>query len=359
MTMEVVSIDEFEQHQLRYQDRIMESAVDHLEALTSDNKAAGEMVVQFGDLTVDDDASQSPRLFDFDAPTTCRKWPGPRFGSFCLHKQIPKTTSKIKLSNRSSEKKRGLDLKQGARPRNAPTHRPRKSRTKASAPSPAILPSAASRIPPLRLKDLPAEVRNEIWTLLAVQKDPIQAQLRPIQLMKNGKKVMRRFPQEPLVAAVNKQLRKEVLSLFYGMNRFLFEKSAASLLKTYNMTQMPMMKRWQPRSDVAGFLTRVDVRFDLRGGWITYEISRVVDVLHIKVTSKKKSPTNFVCLCSQEAIAYDIKNEARPRTSDQEDLIEVAMAVARKRLAAHSTSALMESGKCQRCERDAVRSQVE
>lgn len=350
--MEVVSINEFENHQLRYQDRIMDSAVDQLEALTRPNgeaqKASAEMVVQFGNLKVDDD--MPPRLFEFDAPTTCRKWPGLRFASFCLHTQIPKHSSKTKSSKKSSEKKHGRleDLKHGSRPRTATTHKPKNSHPTVLAPT--ISSPIASRNPPLCLMDLPAEVRNEIWTLLTVQKDPIEAQLRPIQSGKRGKITIRRFPQEPLLASVNKQLRREVLSLFYGTNKFVFEKSAYSVLKDLNMTEIATMKTWKPRKDVAGFLTHIDILFELSFGMsVAYGIHLNDTALTIDVKArynkKKGSLQRSVCLCGEQAIAKYVKTTCQARGSDR-DLMEVAVELVDRRT---SHPAPMPSWTCSTC----------
>lgn len=261
-SVEVTSLSDHDLHQLQYQDRIMDQAVEQLEALA--NGATEAMMLQFGDLNVSN-VSTEPRLFEFDAPTVCRTWPGPRYGPASLHKQIvhPKTKS----SSRSFTKKRGPEMKHG-------------QSTETARPSTVTPPldsacSSAARIPPLHLMQLPAEVRNQIWTLLAVFEKPIKAHLRPIRPLKQGKRgkiVVRRFPQEPLVSAANKQLRREVLSLFYSMNTFTFEKSASNVYKEHNMMEIASMRAWKPRADVIHFLSNLQIRF--KDELVSYIIQR-------------------------------------------------------------------------------------
>jgi hypothetical protein len=339
--MEVVSIADFERDQLRYQDRVMESAVDQLEAF-SQQDAPTDVVVQFGSLKVDD---ASPRLFEFDAPTTCRRWPGLLFGSSCLHRQIPKSAK----TKKSSEKKHGRleELQHGVRPRKATTYTQSKPRKlKARNPSPTISSApTVSRIPPLRLMDLPAEVRNEIWTLLSIQQDPIEAQLRQIQpgkVLKGGKIITRRFPQEPAISAVSRQIRMEVLSLFYGLNRFVFEKSSSSILKDLSMTNLKVIKAWMPCPNVSRFLTHIDLRFEATmpapGGTFTivYRLTRLPDhdatiTVHTSRSTKKGKSiwlNAAVCLCRERKLARKVE-----ATSTGCGLADVAEDLVRKRLA--------------------------
>lgn len=350
--MEVVSINEFERHQLDHQDRIMESAVDQLEGLTRPKDETAQMVVRFGEMKVDDSL---PRLFEFDAPTTCRRWPGLRFGSFCLHKQIPKANSKMKsrLKKPSVKKHERLDdIKHGVHPRKAATHKPKKARI--HVPAPAMSLPIASRNPPLHLMALPAEVKNEIWTLLCVRSDPIEAQLRLIQTGKRGRVVTRRFPQEPSLAAANKQLRKEVLSLFYGLNKFVFETSVLKALKDLDMTNIATIEKWKPRSDVVSFISQVDIRLAAGGAGsmvAMYEIRRLTDAavtITVDYRSARKkgqwSKVRGTCLCGEEAIAQFGED-----TCGKEDLVGVVMALLRRRKEVASTSRVAISGACGTC----------
>lgn len=331
----------------------MDSAVDQLEAFSQPIDQTKEMVVRFCEMKVDDSL---PRLFEFDPPTTCRKWPGPRFGSFCLHKPATKSTSRPKPSWKSSEKKHGMleDVKYGVhprKPRKATTHKPK--RVKTQVPAPTISLPIASRNPPLRLMDLPAEVRNDIWTLLAVRKDPIEAQYRLIQPCKRGQVVTRRFPQEPPLAAASKQLRKEVLSLFYGLNKFVFETSASAALKDLDMTNISKIQKWKPRADMASFISQVDIRL-MKGGpgsmLIVYEIRHKANAnLIINVTygvNKKKavSGSRPMCLCEDEAIAQFEEDHC-----GREDLVETVVALLKRRTEVFSTPALLRGGICKRC----------
>lgn len=354
MQAEVVSINEYDQHQLQLRDRIMESAVDQLEAITKGEKMEAEMMVQFRGLVLVDDPS--PRLFEFDPPTYCQRWPGLRFGPFCLHKQLPKPVHKTKMTNKSSEKKHGLDVKHGTTSRKSATSKPKKARTKV--PAPSISSTVASRNPPLHLLDLPAEIKNEIYTLLAVQTDPIEAQLRPIQTGRKGKIVIRRFPQEPTLAAVNKQLRQEVLSLFYGLNKFVFEKSTSAALKDYDVTSLTTMSNWKPRCDVVNFLTQLEMRFDLSiasSTSVSFMLRRQVDTsVSVSVKSwksnKQKRGWYSMCMCAEEIVRRHIE-----RVAGQEDLVEVAMALVIKRREVLSTTAIpLDRTPCEKCGFDMI-----
>lgn len=193
--------------------------------------------------------------------------------------------------------------------------------------------------------DLPAEVRNEIWTLLAVGDEPIEAQIRPIRPKphKRGKIVVRRFPQEPSLSAVNKQLRKEVLSLFYGMNKFIFDKSISTALKEHNMTEIPMMKLWRPRAAFVNFLTHLEVRLNWRG--VTYLIYRKDNAaLTVDVKVSRLSQTIALCLCPEQAIPTG------------GDLVDVAMELVSKTTDSGSIPAAWMRGPCQKCGQNVVKS---
>ncbi|CZT19165.1 uncharacterized protein RCC_05011 [Ramularia collo-cygni] len=301
----------------------MESAVDQLEAFSHPEDKAADMMIRFGELKMDDSL---PRLFDFDAPTTCQKWPGLQFGSFCLHKQIPKlNTGRPKPKFSTKKRSRRESFKHGVYPGKASPNKSRKA--KAQVLTPATYPPIPSRTPPAHLMWLPAEVRNQIWTLLSAREDPIAAQFRPIQPCRKGKITIRRFPQEPLLAAVSKQLRKEVLSLFYGLNKFVFETSTSKSLQNFDMTESANLQKWRPRADVAGFISQVEIRFVPQ---MVYQISRMADTLDIKAMcdpKKKPYPLPPAIMFAEKRIAQTVKDSC----GGDEDLVKVAMVVIERR----------------------------
>lgn len=338
--MEVLSIADFEQEQMAELDHNMASAIDQLVSLTQPEvywPTLQDLLYRFGNMSLDEDAS-NPH-FDFSLPSTCQQWPGPRFGAFSLHKAITKPSSKSKA------KRPGADGHNKIVKLPKPHPRPLKMKP-TSVTAPKVCTSVASRDPPLRLLDLPPEIRNLVWSLLAVHEEQLEAQLRQIRpckkLTTHRKSFVRRFPQEPVVAMVNKQVRREVLSIFYGTNHFCFERNACARFAKYSMLNPPNMLKWKPTGDLAGFLTSIDLRFNalprtLGMVQIVYDLKRkpdgciTVDVTVEKTTGKKikKFDGEQFCLCDELSVAAAIV--ASNEMDRERDLADCAMNVVRTR----------------------------
>ncbi|EME79802.1 uncharacterized protein MYCFIDRAFT_199457 [Pseudocercospora fijiensis CIRAD86] len=340
--VEVLSIADYELARAKEMDALMDSAVDQLETLSRSGNALPKMTdltIRFGHLGLA--ADNEPRQFEFHLPTTCATWPGPHFGAKSLHKVIakpPKTAPKPAKQ---------YCWPRVARKRAAPLKSAKAKKAKKSSPEPKILTSVASRDPPLHLLSLPAEIRNAFWTLLAVRKNPIEAQLRHIRTAKTPQKprsqVVRRFPREPVVAAVNKQLRREVLSIFYGTNQFVMEKNACDLYKNLSMTHPGSVQKWSPRPDLANFLSSVDLRYHVMPrplpygmGSVVYTLRRLADgrvTIDVKAEwpgGGKKGPEALeACLCKEIDTVGAVRDSMQGKDTD---LAQVSLAVMRKRL---------------------------
>lgn len=333
--MEVVSIADFEHAQQLRRDDVLESAVDQLEALARpdmDKQIGGDLAFRFGHLRVDEDA-EPPFRFSFEPPATPSKWPGPPFGAYSLHKEL--TSWKSSRKHRQPD-----DFKSSLRPRKSSKPAPRGKEEVA----PKSLGDVVSRNPPLQLTTLPPEIRNAIWSLLVVRGEPIEAQFRRIQpckkLSKPRQKVIRRFPLEPVVARVNRQLRAEVLSVFYGCNTFVFEKNAIKLFREFDMTNMSTLRKWSPSLEVAKYLTQLELRFKAlpRG----FDVMSVVYVLRrsasgdciVEVNAARWKGNSLIdvegyCLCQEGNVVSWLKAKEQHR-----DLVDMAgLLVSRRTLA--------------------------
>ncbi|EME38399.1 hypothetical protein DOTSEDRAFT_75815 [Dothistroma septosporum NZE10] len=333
--MEVMSIVDHERAQQQHLDRTMDSAVDQLEALTDPTMPRPEMVqamVRFGAMKLDD----IPLQFDFEPPTTSRIWPGPKYGPHSLHKRLHRPTKPRPSSVRKHS--RNDDQRHAVRARQPPSM---KQEAKSAEDSPSDLRSVAARDPPLYLLGLPPEVRNHIWSLLAVREGPIEAQLRQIQpcrrLSKHRCRTIRKFPWEPVVAGVNHQVRREVLSIFYGTNRFVFEKNACKMFEGYSMTNPTTMQKWSPSTEIANFLSHVDIKFNAwpKGSLdpvsIVFGLRKArdkkvtIDIAVEKTKKKKAAQVDRVCLCEELDAVEMVQSEV------DKDLMHVATILVKKR----------------------------
>ena len=79
------------------------------------------------------------------------------------------------------------------------------------------------------LEALPAEVRNLIYSFAIVEDEPLvvyrATRYRRRTSTGSGSRIVHEYhylPERPALAAINRGMRKEVLSIFYGANTFLF-----------------------------------------------------------------------------------------------------------------------------------------
>lgn len=340
-TMQVISINDFERAQEAQLEYFMDGAVNQLESLAQPDDqrpTLADVTVQFGQLRLTTDDVPQPFRFDFEPPTTCKQWPGPRYGSFSLHNPLPSTKAKAKNKGSKPSRKHGQpeDLKPSLRPLKAP--KPKK--VKKVDVAPVLMSAKTSREPPLQLLELPPELRNAIWSLLAVHDDPIEAQLRPIRPCKRPKKlrgtIVRRFPREPIVASVNRQVRREVLSIFYGDNHFIFQKNGFSGNGGFRLTDPVIMRQWRSRA-VSKHLSHLDLRFTtiarpFRTMSVAYKLHRLpdnritIEVKAEKAIGKSVAAISQPCLCDEKDVISAMK------TMDcGGDVVRMAMELTTKR----------------------------
>lgn len=337
--VEVVSIADYERAKAREMDDVVDSAVDQLETMSRSGCEVPTMLhlmLNFGQLEMTDDDTEQLK-FDFSLPPTCTAWPGPHFGRISLHNVIakpPKASSK--------NPKHPTQRAHGKHCTRQRTWTPPRHTTNSVAPK--SVTSVASCTPPRHLLTLPPEIRNACWTLLAVQKGPIEAQLRHIRPCKKPQKLqsqtIRRFPREPVIAAVNKQLRREVLSIFYGTNHFVMEKNACSLFNSLSMTNPAAVQKWNPRPDLANFLSSIDIRYNVMPrpysmSSVIYMLRRLangvvtVDVKIERWTGKKTAEPVDACLCKEVEVIDAVREAYQGKDTD---LAEMSLAVMKKRL---------------------------
>ncbi|CAK4033253.1 Hypothetical predicted protein [Lecanosticta acicola] len=314
----VSSIADFDRADEFRMDDVLESAVDQLEAQAKNPKpmTLSDLIVRFGELGF----HQTAR-FDFRPPRPCKNWPGPSHGDFPLHEAISVRTRTAAVARTGSK-----IMARAKHPRCM------KKKTIRSVP-PQSRPSASPRDPSLTLLGLPAEIRNAIWSLIVLSDKPIEAHVREICPLKKKRNrvLMRALPREPLVSAVNRQIRKESLSLFYGSNAFVFEKPDFRGTKGHSMTDVANVKRWAQGRDFASYLSQVDLRFVAYAHsgsekesypHFVYRLRRVDCTTNLKIAVKTTSGKKLkLCVCS-ESVSF----------SNDKNLLEAAIEVLEQRL---------------------------
>jgi hypothetical protein len=407
----------------------MRSAVDQLEALANpdphaeDNDSSthlltSNMTVRFGSLDLQLDANMHMGRFEFEPPTSCEKWPGPMYESYSLHKRMPKVKSSFKtykgregLTNTTftTDKKHGRHEDHFSRLPLAPWKSPTQvckaykkwnkvKTTSTEATTPMNLAKVMARSPPLSLLTLPPEIRNQIWSHLAISPTSVVAQTRHIQpcpkLQRGTKVTVRRFPLEPAVARVNHQVQQEVLSIFYGCNTFTFERAQFIQRKKtienpstsidYTGTSSQLLMAWKPSGIFADRLDKLTVKFKLEtsglvndvaeAGSITFTLSRLrlrpgveglnldikTDKFRSKAGGKKATGEEMnVCICREKDAAGRVLrafSECVKKTGKGLDLVSAAIVMidipSREQASPEEEEAADEEDICEGCERE-------
>ncbi|KAK4544127.1 hypothetical protein LTR36_004625 [Oleoguttula mirabilis] len=259
--------------------------------------------------------------FDFTLPAGSTAWPAPHYGPDSPHPQTAKQSQLTQTKRRQAP--------------STPT-RPGKSRKPMSTPAKKARPAPSrghgpipKRDQPLTLLNLPGELRDTIYDVLAIHERLLYPQYRPVHTP-GGRKVLRRYPQEPTLALVNRQLRREVLSMFYGFNVFVFRRSEGELLQSFSMTDTVWLTRWHCDCTPAlsGYLRNIELRLDAhsREGplTLTYKLHKTaegrIDVTH------DLADTGYCHCLEDEAVA-----EMRAHMVGLSDLVRVATVLSRKR----------------------------
>ena len=242
--------------------------------------------------------------FDFTVPEGCKEWPAPHYGPYSPHREHQKVSS-------THRHKRLPPSVFSTRP--AKVRKPKKTPTKAARSQPLTRHGV---IPPrdqlLQLLTLPGELRDMIYYLLAVHESPLYPQYRPcFQGGRSKQQMVRRYPLEPTLAHVNRQLRREVLSVFYGANKFIFEKSRGPMLHKLSMADAAWLRTWLLACPSSDHLRSVELRFNARFRErpivITYKLERSLEG-SLQLTHDLS--TTQYCTCIEDGVVDDIKSAA-------------------------------------------------
>ena len=273
--------------------------------------------------------------FDFKLPAACKAWPFPPYDKQSLyapgviHKPRP---ARPKTRAKFSKRKLSHDGKQTTRPgmdRPNATIVKDEARTKKVVRPLQYYGVPRSREPPPHLLNLPGEIRNQIYRLVCVHSEPIVAQFRPIIKPRAGvnNDTSRRFPFVPAVAMTCRQLQKEVLSMFYGENKFVFRQSEKQKLKHLAMTRPDMMEKWSPKFGFADALTHVELQFNAKSIFVSkislnYTFRKLSDG-QMRVSTN--SHELHYCTCFDTFLLWDLQEKLEAKISPG-DLISEARA---------------------------------
>ncbi|TKA62005.1 hypothetical protein B0A55_11590 [Friedmanniomyces simplex] len=263
--------------------------------------------------------------FDFEPAQEWKRWPGARYGQDSPHLQYAKGTKSSRDKHASSPVKPTRPTK--ARKPKAPS--PVKKKPAQPSTTHGVIPA---RDPPVHFLTLPPELRNRIYELIAVREGPHYPQVRPV--WKPGKRREcsdRRFPLEPSLALANHQLREEMLSIFYGCNRFKFRASESEVLHAFRMTSPAMLKMWRAARPASHYLQQVELQVVVQrlplDGKVTFELKKLVDG-GVEITHDMAENVGYCCCLEDEAVAETLI-EAR----GENDLMHVLHILSSKRVA--------------------------
>ena len=261
--------------------------------------------------------------FTVESPT---KWPGPAYDKFSMF--APGVFDKARPTRpktRQKSSKRKLSQEGGQvklRPKELPsTKTVRDVVPSKKSPRPVhYYGPPPARDPPHNLLNLPGEIRNQIYRMLCVSHEPIIAQFRPIIRPKRGRgdraklfQTTKRFPREPTLALVSRQLMTEVLSIFYSDNTFVFRRNDEKRFEDLIMTHAPMIKRWTPLHNLADSLRSVEVHFTIYGtstggskDTIIYSLRRLADE-SLQVSNNAHAVAPDYCKCFDQNFMLESK----------------------------------------------------
>lgn len=127
------------------------------------------------------------------------------------------------------------------------------------------------------LLSLPAELRAHIYRYAVVEDKTIRTYIEETSFTEEDIR-FRAFPLRPIIAAVSKTLRKEVLALYYGENEFDLDRQG------YSMDQSKLRRQDYPQTECRNWTVAEWCRFlgdhanDLRN----VSISEVTRIHHSK-----------------------------------------------------------------------------
>lgn len=276
--------------------------------------------------------------FTFELASCHKHWPGPPYdkdrtfapGTFDQpRKAKPKTKSRPKRETSSPDGSRTT-----CRPKNSPSD---KAVSTSSRPKQIVRPiqyygAAPPREPPAHFLNLPGEIRNQIYRILCIRDDPIVAAFRStfsVKRLSNGSRrrteATRRFPREPVLTLACRQVQREVLSIFYGENQFVFRESTHPEIVI--MTNPAAVSSWKPRYDFSNALRHIEIQFDVRTWFgvgkkssaITYTFRKMADS-RLSAASDLEALTDS-CTCLEQ---QTLRKLVSTLDEGSEDLLEEA-----------------------------------
>lgn len=337
-------------------------------------------VERLGEAIDDMDITAPPSLpiapsgtFDFRPPAPSPEWPGPRYDD--LIQFVPGIFNQPRDTGPSKGKgkqKRTVIKRSSSHDDKHVPRRPSSKVTKAPTPTnnnksvttpkkPQFCRSPPRRAEPLHLLGLPGEIRNQIYRYLYLSKEPLNAQYRPIirPHQKTARPVVKRFPREPTLALVCKQLRNEASSLFYAENTFVFATGATLLGGAFvqSMTTTRSLTDWMTASSFTKSLSCIELCLGRKGGpdayareGIKYVFRRLADG-STEVRQDLESVARCTCL-DTKLLTETIPEIAAKNALGAENLLHAAIALVAKRNAMfRGIMHVADSEDCKGCEK--------
>ena len=325
--------------------------------------------------------------FDFTPPPSSPAWPGPRYdelvavspnlfnrsNDMLLSKIKPKPKPKRTIVKRSSSH----DFKSPSSPSHS--HNQRRLNGKITKPGaaaskkrgqstaskrPAFCRPPPTRAEPLHLLTLPGEIRNQIYQYLFLSKEPLKAHYRPILHPHqgiNGKPEIKRFPREPTLALVNRQLHLEACSFFYAENTFIFA-SRDRYVTDFpdpeippSLTSPTALVQWMDASAATRSLRKIELHLGPVGSLFDYSYRTSPKYTFLRKADggtevELQSDYQNMCMCLEKEICADAQPAMVAKHCGGQSLLLAAKVLVVRRIDTLRELKLERSGKvCERC----------
>ncbi|KAK5163204.1 uncharacterized protein LTR77_010790 [Saxophila tyrrhenica] len=311
--------------------------------------------------------------FDFKPASPTEEWPGPPYDSNArfapgvfdkprsLRPRSKLRSPKRKLSQHDTANSPRVAKTPPAKPSAESKHRPTSRPIQYYGTPPR-------REQPLHLLTLPGEIRNQIYRLLTVRRDPLIACFKPIirpHTSSSSSIVIKRFPREPLLALGCRQLRDEVLSTFYSRNRFVIRQTDNLDLKAHSLFWPSELKGWTPKWGMAGSLTQVEVVFNARlpgggKGTSAFVLKRAGDGV---VRFEHRTEVEEWCMCFDKRLLKTLRSEHGEMAGAKDLVLVVEALIQRRKECLEADESMVGTGnkfrpkglECEACGKEVVR----
>ena len=214
--------------------------------------------------------------FDFKLPLSSPNWPGPRYEELMQFDLLqfvpgnafkqpgtptnPKQTGRRRTSKRAPVNDVSMSKSRTQRRLNNETIKAPRVSGNRSRPPRYIQTHTSNRA--TGFLSLPTELRLTIYRHLCTSYKPFAAQYRCVIKCHQGRLAyeQKRFPREPTLALVNRQVGSEALSVFYRDNVFTFAGIQHRDKKINKMTEDATISKWM-RPPCTRFLTTIELHF--------------------------------------------------------------------------------------------------